>query len=39
MQHSVTPAGGVFSDDLSTAATTAAARAALAQTKPGQLAP
>jgi hypothetical protein len=31
--------GGVFSDDLSTAATTAAARAALAQTKPGQLAP
>ena len=31
--------GAVFSDDLSTAATTAAARAALAQTKPGQLAP
>jgi hypothetical protein len=31
--------GGVFSDDLSTAATTAAAQAALAQTKPGQLAP
>ena len=31
--------GGVFSDDLSTAATTAAARTALAQTKPGQLAP
>lgn len=31
--------GGVFSDDLSTAATTAAARAALAETKPGQLAP
>jgi hypothetical protein len=31
--------GGVFSDDLSTAATTAAARVALAQTKPGQLAP
>jgi hypothetical protein len=31
--------GGVFSDDLSTAATTAAARAALAQTKLGQLAP
>jgi hypothetical protein len=31
--------GGVFSDDLSTAATTAAAHAALAQTKPGQLAP
>jgi hypothetical protein len=31
--------GGVFSDDLSTAATTAAARAALAETKPGHLAP
>jgi hypothetical protein len=31
--------GGVFSDDLSTAATTAAARAALAETKPGNLAP
>jgi hypothetical protein len=31
--------GGVFSDDLSTAATTAAAQAALAQTKPGQLSP
>jgi hypothetical protein len=31
--------GGVFSDDLSSAATTAAAQAALAQTKPGQLAP
>jgi hypothetical protein len=31
--------GGVFSDDLSTAATTAAAQAALAETKPGQLAP
>jgi hypothetical protein len=31
--------GGVFSDDLSTAATNAAARAALAETKPGQLAP
>lgn len=31
--------GGVFSDDLSTAATTAAAKAALAETKPGQLAP
>jgi hypothetical protein len=31
--------GGVFSDDLSTAATTAAARAALAETRPGQLAP
>jgi hypothetical protein len=31
--------GGVFSDDLSTAATTAAAQAALAQTKPGHLAP
>jgi hypothetical protein len=31
--------GGVFSDDLSTAATTAAAQAALALTKPGQLAP
>jgi hypothetical protein len=31
--------GGVFSDDLSTAATTAAAHAALAETKPGQLAP
>jgi hypothetical protein len=31
--------GGVFSDDLSTAATTAAARAALAEAKPGQLAP
>lgn len=31
--------GGVFSDDLSAAATTAAARAALAETKPGQLAP
>ena len=32
-------AGGVFSDDLSSAATTAAARAALAETRPGQLAP
>jgi hypothetical protein len=31
--------GGVFSDDLNTAATTAAAQAALAETKPGQLAP
>jgi hypothetical protein len=31
--------GGVFSDDLSTAATTAAARAALAETKPGHLVP
>ena len=31
--------GGVFSDDLSTAATTAAAQAALAETRPGQLAP
>jgi hypothetical protein len=31
--------GGVFSDDLSTAATTAAAQAALAETKPGRLAP
>ena len=31
--------GGVFSDDLSTAATTAAAKAALAETRPGQLAP
>jgi hypothetical protein len=31
--------GGVFSDDLSTAATTAAAQAALAETKPGQLVP
>src|SRR5580698_649316 len=31
--------GGVFSDDLATAATTAAARAALAETRPGQLAP
>jgi hypothetical protein len=31
--------GGVFSDDLSTAATTVAARAALAETRPGQLAP
>jgi hypothetical protein len=31
--------GGVFSDDLSTAATTAGAQAALAETKPGQLAP
>jgi hypothetical protein len=31
--------GGVFSDDLSTAATTAAAQTALAETKPGQLAP
>jgi hypothetical protein len=31
--------GGVFSDDLSTTATTAAAQAALAGTKPGQLAP
>jgi hypothetical protein len=31
--------GGVFSDDLSSAATAAAARAALAQTKPGRLAP
>jgi hypothetical protein len=31
--------GGVFSDDLATAATTAAARTALAETKPGQLAP
>ena len=31
--------GGVFSDDLSSAATTAAAQAALAETKTGQLAP
>jgi hypothetical protein len=31
--------GGVFSDDASSAATTAAARAALAEAKPGQLAP
>jgi hypothetical protein len=31
--------GGVFSDDLATAATTAAARTALAETRPGQLAP
>jgi hypothetical protein len=31
--------GGVFSDDLSTAATTAAAKAALAETRPGQLSP
>jgi hypothetical protein len=31
--------GGVFSDDLSTAATTAAAQAALAETRTGQLAP
>jgi hypothetical protein len=31
--------GGVFSDDLSAAATNAAAQAALAETKPGQLAP
>jgi hypothetical protein len=31
--------GGVFSDDLSTAATTAAAQAALAETKTGHLAP
>ena len=31
--------GGVFSDDLSTTATTTAAHAALTQTKPGQLAP
>jgi hypothetical protein len=31
--------GGVFSDDLSTAATTAAAHAALTETKTGQLAP
>jgi hypothetical protein len=31
--------GGVFSDDLSAAATTAAAHAALAETTPGQLAP
>jgi hypothetical protein len=31
--------GGVFSDDLSTTATTAAAHAALAETRPGQLAP
>ncbi|MDX6344523.1 MAG: hypothetical protein QOH87_4661, partial [Trebonia sp.] len=31
--------GGVFSDDLSTAATTTAAQAAIAETKPGQLAP
>jgi hypothetical protein len=31
--------GGVFSDDLSAAATTAAAQAALAETKPGQPAP
>jgi hypothetical protein len=31
--------GGVFSDDLSSAATTAAAQAALAETKPGHLAP
>ncbi len=35
----VTYTGGVFSDDLSSAATTAAARAALAETKPGHLAP
>jgi hypothetical protein len=31
--------GGVFSDDLSSAATAAAAQAALAETRPGQLAP
>ena len=31
--------GGVFSDDLSTAATTAAAQAALAETETGRLAP
>lgn len=31
--------GGVFSDDLSSSATTSAAQAALAETKPGQLAP
>ena len=31
--------GGVFSDDLSSAATTAAAQAALAETTPGHLAP
>jgi hypothetical protein len=31
--------GEVFSDDLSTAATTTAGQAALAETKPGQLAP
>ena len=31
--------GGVFSDDLTTTATTTAAHAALAETKPGQLAP
>jgi hypothetical protein len=31
--------GGVFSDDLSAAATDAAARAAIAETKPGHLAP
>jgi hypothetical protein len=31
--------GGVFSDDLSTAATTSAAQAALGETSPGQLAP
>jgi hypothetical protein len=31
--------GGVFSDDLSTTATTTAAQTALAETKPGQLAP
>ncbi len=31
--------GGVFSDDLSSAATTAAAQAALAETKPGHLTP
>jgi hypothetical protein len=31
--------GGVFSDDLSSAATTVAARAALAETTPGHLAP
>jgi hypothetical protein len=30
--------GGAFSDDLSTPATTAAAHAALAETRPGQLA-
>jgi hypothetical protein len=35
----VTYPGGVFSDDLSSAATTAAAEAALAETKPGHLAP
>lgn len=31
--------GGVFSGDLSTAAATSAAQAALAGTRPGQLAP